>query len=178
MVKECTLADRGHFSSLYLEFLKDQAEQGSHLLPTLHNLSIFRGLFESYINGTLFGLCLLWWPEGDPAPTGVLLAGEDRSPSEWDTDLGKTANFWGVYVQPSHRGQGITMKLMQRSLEMGQEMGIQTIRTYVNSRNTHGDRVARAAGASPHMEEHYLSMDNAMNSPEALEGLARKVNDG
>lgn len=178
LVREATLSDRSHFCSIYMEFLKDQHEGGSHLLPTLHNLFLFRELFESYVSGSLYGLCIFWWPQEDDSPSGVVLAGEDQFPSDWDTDLGKTANLWGVYVQPTHRGQGITMKLFQRSLEIGRDMGIETIRTYVKAGNIHGERVALAAGTSSHMEEHYLSMSTAMTSPEALEGLAKEIPNG
>ncbi len=174
MIREATLDDRAQFSRLYMEFLKDQREQGSYILPSVANLARSRNMYEVYTTGTADGVCLLWYPSDAEEPAAVLLAGTHLPPFDWDTSLGRVAQLWGVYVEPRHRGKGITMKLFERAMEIGLGQGYATIQTHVLCGNSHGERVAREFGTRPHLEEHYIELGTAMTSPEARAGLARE----
>lgn len=175
MIREATLNDRAPFSRLWMEFLKDQHEKGSHILPSIANLARARNMMEVYSQGTADGLTLFWYPKGREEPVGVVLAGTQLPPSDWETDLGRVAMLWGVYVEPEYRGQGITMKLFKRAMEIGIGQGYTTIETMVLCRNSHGDRVARQFGTLPHLEEHFITLKDGATSPEALASLAKET---
>ena len=88
-----------------VRFLKEQRGNGSHVHDSLHNLMLQRDLFDAYVSGSLFGCCLFWTPEPGADAQGCLLSGESWDPSSTETDLGKLAILWGVYVRPEHRGK-------------------------------------------------------------------------
>ena len=173
-ISEATLQDRPHFMRLYSEFQKDQREKGSYFLPSTHNLNLAKNMFEKYAEGQVEGFTLLWTPE-EGEPVAILMAGSDINPNHWELSLEKLAILWSVYVQPSHRGQGLTMKLFKRAWEMGVGMGYQTIVTYALVGNTHGERVAYAAGVKPAMVEYNLNLLAGMKTSAAQEGLERKA---
>jgi len=175
MIHEATLTDRPHFMRLYSEFQKSQSEKGSHFLPSIHNLNLSKGMFESYAMGKTEGFTLLWTPKDKESPVALLLAGMELLPSPWELDLGKTAILWAVYVEPEYRGQGITMKLFQKARELGIGIGIETIITYVLEGNSHGDRVATAFGTRPMLSEHHIKLLDGMSTKESLDGLQKET---
>jgi GNAT superfamily N-acetyltransferase len=173
VIHEATLADRPHFMRMYPEFQKDQHEKGSYFLPSTHNLSLAKNMFETYATGSVDGFCLLWIPESEGEPVAFLLAGADVNPNRWELDLGRLASLWAVYVQPTHRGQGISMKLFDRAMQMGLGMGVDSIVTYVLTTNPHGERVALEFGTKPVLVEHHVRLREALTSPEGQASLQR-----
>jgi GNAT superfamily N-acetyltransferase len=119
-------------------YLTDQRKDGSVVHDSLHNLNFFRGYFDSYVMGSRFGFCLLWYPEDDPTPRGLLLAGEFFEAPALETDLGKVGKVWGVYVEPEHRGEHIGKQLEAYALPLGLKMGFESIETTVRSNNPAG----------------------------------------
>lgn len=140
---------------LYREFQLDQADKGSYFLPNTHNLNMSKNMFEKYAEGQLEGFTFFW---EDPEPVGFLLCGSDINESGWDLTLGKLCIMWAVYVQPSHRGQGITGKLFKRANELGIAMGYETVMTYVLSTNPLGQRAADLYGVRPALVEYNLPL--------------------
>ncbi len=161
MIRSATIRDRPQFLYLWGKFLSDQRKNGSHLLDTPRNLHQFQGYFESYTFGALHGMVLFWHPEGEPEPVAVVMAGEEAHPSVWETDLGRMAILWGVWVDPEFRGQGITAKLFARAKVLGEEIGFETVETQVRLGNDHGERVALAFGTRAHSEVHFVTLEKA-----------------
>jgi len=175
MIHEGTLQDRPHFMRLYFEFQKSQAEKGSYFLPSVHNLNLSKGIFEQCAEGSLEGFTLFWIPQNSSEPVSFLMGSTDPTPNPYELTLGKLAILWAVYVEPSHRGQGITMKLFQRATEMAIGMGYKSILTYVLSSNPHGERVAIDYGVRPAVTEYITSIDKTMLSPEFTKGIQRET---
>jgi ribosomal protein S18 acetylase RimI-like enzyme len=178
MIRSATLQERPAFMRLWAEHLEEQEKDGSHLLATRGNLYRFLDYFESYIGGSLFGLCVVC--EVDDDLVGVVLAGEFATPDNWETSLGKLGTLWGVYVIPPFRGRGIGVKLFARAKEMGVEMGFDTIETYIRVNNPQGKAVAAAAGTAVYIQQHLISLHDpkVLTNEAALKGLAREVSHG
>jgi len=180
MIRQATLHDRPHFLALWSEYMTEQEKAGGHILANRRNLYQHLDIFESYVEGVVPGTCLLWEPGTTEIPVGLTLAGEFAGGEEWERSLGKVASLWGVYVQPAYRGQGIAVKLFQRALGIGLELGFDTIETYVRTENEHGQRVAKAFGTVPHLEQHIIPLRDprVLNNDEARRALGREVSNG
>ena len=178
MIRPAELSDRPHFLRLWSRMMTEQEKEGSHLKANLANLYRCLDLFEGYITGSLFGFCILYQPE-DREPVGAVMAGELAVPDEFETDLGRLATLWGVYVDTPYRGQGIGVKLLARAYELGSEIGFDAVETYVRAGNTHGERMAEACDPTVYMRQHVsLLRDPKMfDNEEAQKALAREVSD-
>lgn len=179
MIREATLEDRAEFLRLWASHMAEQEKDGSFLCANRHNLYRYLEFFESYTLGNTDGICIVYACD-DGSLAGVILTGEFPGPNDWEVSLGKLATLWGVYVQPSHRGQGISMKLTAKCFEIGRERKFDAVETFVRVSNVHGQRISRAAGNQVHMEQHITFLNNpkALTSNEALEALGREVTDG
>lgn len=149
--------DRPHFMRLFQGYLTDERKGGSHTWDSLHNLNLYRRLFDSYTTGSLFGWTVLWTPNGEPdRPGGLVMAGEGSEPSGWETDRGKVAILWGVFVEEPYRGKGVGLSLQQEMLKMGlQHDYFQTIETSTRLNNPHGERMAEGFGTTPYATLHF-----------------------
>lgn len=179
MIHQATLSDRPDFLRLWSEHMTEQEKDGSHMLGSTKNLYRSLESFESYTTGAVSGMCLLW-ETADKERVAIAMVGGFAGLDEWETNMGNIATFWGVYVQPSYRGQGICVKLFQKALEIGLEIGFDTVETYVRVNNPHGQRVAKAFGVQPYMQLHLISLRDpkVLNNDEAREALGREVTDG
>ena len=166
MIREATRHDRPAFLQLWQEYQKEQREHGSHVHDSLANLMIHRDLFDAYVTGSLFGFCLFWTPNKMTEPQACVMAGEPWGESRWETDLGKTATLWGVYVHPEHRGGGIGLKLERAALPVGLNMGFKTVETFVLVGNPHGERIALGFGTEPRMAWHTADLQQVADSLE------------
>ncbi len=179
MFRLATIDDRSHFLRLWAQHMTEQEKEGSHVTANLANLYRCLDLFEGYAMGSLFGMTVLCQPPG-LEPVGAVMAGELSVPDEFDTDLGKLATLWGVYVEPSHRGQGIGVKLFQEILQVGLEKGFDSVETHIRVKNEHGRRVAEAFGTAPYMQQHIASLRDPaiLTNEQAQKALAREVSNG
>ena len=158
MIRQAELEDRPEFLRLWQKYLTDQRKDGGYLWDSLHNLHLFLEFFEAYTLGSLRGVAMFWWPDVLDHPVGVILAGQTASRDDWETDLGETATFWGVYVEPSYRGRGVHVRLFKRAQELGLRMGLDTIETGFRIRNHRGRAAAATAGTQAFAETHYISL--------------------
>ena len=154
MIYQATYQDRPHFLRLWAEHRKEQRDLGDSLHATTRNLLNFAGYFDSYTMGQMFGFCLLWTPDGEETPQGIIMFGEETKIGEWDTDRPKCAILWGVYVCPEYRGQGMGLKLELAALPVGIKMGFRYIETMVLTINKHGEKVALDFGTTAESERH------------------------
>jgi GNAT superfamily N-acetyltransferase len=158
VIREATLKDRPEFLRLYNEYLLEERKNGSHLPANLHNLNFFRRYFDAYVLGSLFGACLLWFPEGEEIPRGLALVGEQFDPPGWESDLGRSCFIWGLYVEPPYRGQEVGLQLGQFGIKRGIEMGFKTVETSVRTANNHGENAVLKFGTKPYATYHLANI--------------------
>ncbi len=179
MIRLAKLHDRPHFLRMWSRYLSGQEKDGSHLIENLHNLFIFLDFFESYVLGNVDGHCLLWQIP-DREPSGLLMFGAALDPPGWETDLGKTGNLWGVYVDPEFNGQGIALKMVAYGQKLALEAGFDTAETVIRGNNVQPLNLAGETGTEVYAQQHVISLrDNEMlNSEAAKKTLARGVQHG
>ena len=154
MIRTATLSDRPDFLRLWAEFMAEQEKEGSHILATTNNLYRMLETFESYVTGGTGGLCLFWKTE-EGSPVAVTMVGELPSSDMWDTTFGKTATLWGVYIQPSHRNEGITRELFRHAFGVVSGMGFDSVETYIRADNLQAQEIIKISGGVPYTN-HYL----------------------
>ncbi len=178
MIRLGTFEDRPHFLWLWARLLESQRKLGSPVLPNLCNLYHCLDAFESYTGGNVPGCVVFWWPKESEEPVGVVMGGAELAPNHWETDLGRLATLWGVYVDPEYQGQGIGLKMFVEILRVGRELGFDSVETHIISGNEHGREIAEASGARPHNSQYFLSLRDpeTMKNEAAQRGVAREVN--
>lgn len=109
---------------LWLAMLGENFQIGGEIMPTPHNLDIYRGLMSAYLTGAAEGVVLV--AEQDERLVGVLLWGQGGD-NPFDTRWGRCAMGWGVYVRPGARGTGLStaLRLEGRALLYG--MGFDSV---------------------------------------------------
>ena len=174
MIRLATLEDRPHFLRLWSQYLQDQEKAGSRVLGNLNNLYQFLSYFEGYATGSQLGGTLLCQPSDAEEPVAVVMGGE-TGPEEFETDLGKTAMMWGIYVDPKFRGRGIGLKMIAESHKFLLEWGFDSVNTYTRTDNTDALKVAAEAGLSAYMIQQIVSLRDPkmLNNEEARKTLAR-----
>ena len=107
-------------------------------------------------------MCLLWYPEGETEKAeGVLLAGEYFDPPGLETDYGKTANLWGVYVAPEHRGNKVAARLQAYALPLGIKLGFDAMTTVVRVDNPAG--LSLDIGQKPYGVFYHADLQKTLN---------------
>src|SRR5688572_1449980 len=97
-------ADRERWFTLWRAYVEEQYQLGSVIKPTVPTWRQYLDLYNSYVDGSLFGLVLLAETEGHLL--GTCMGGEHPSGLHFETTRGKSAILWGVYVIPEYRQQG------------------------------------------------------------------------
>lgn len=109
-----TKKDRTLFAQLWKEFLEEEYADGGDLPPTKHNVMEAMSLMYGYADGYYRGACCL--AEDDGEAVAIALAGESPGGGlqfEYrNSDKGRTATVWGVYVKPSHRQKNIGHEIL------------------------------------------------------------------
>lgn len=124
-IVQVSRASRDQFLELWLEYLKEQHELGSAVLPSYHNALQYGSLLDSYLRGSLFGFGLMGL---DPSPCACLLIGESPDNGlSLETTRGRSAILWGVYVLPSHRRRGYARQIQDYGVPLVKELGFKTI---------------------------------------------------
>jgi GNAT superfamily N-acetyltransferase len=122
--------DRPKFLKLWKSFMHEEQQLGSLVHPSDYNLRQHCQLFESYTGGSLFGLCVL--AEVGEEPVGILMVGEDYPGGlVLETDLGKSAQVWGVYVDPAYRKTGLAHRMQDFGLPETMKLGFDTVTSMV-----------------------------------------------
>jgi hypothetical protein len=140
-------SDRDSFRRLQLASLQEEYATGSHVLPTGQSLQWWLDLYQSYVHGSLYGVCLLWAPPDVLLPGGFALVGEGWEPESRDTTTGRTATLWSHYVEPSLRG-GAGTELGQAAWRWARESGFDSGSFYIREQGCN-HALAKRFGAVP-----------------------------
>lgn len=155
---------------LYMDYLIEERKDGSHLLDTIHNLNFFRRYFDAYVMGSLFGACILWYPDNEPEiPRGLALVGEQWEKPGWETDLGRMCYIWGLYVEPPHRGNGVSLQLGEFGIRRGVEIGFDTVETTVRDLNPQGEGATLKFGTKPYAMYHIANIKELHNKLKGIQ---------
>lgn len=117
-VRRAMLQDEGSFRTLWQRFTEQQFNEGSLILPNEHNLNSSTRMFHSYVSGQALGL-VLFACDG-VKDIGVWMEGV---PGDLELSIGPYTMLWGLYYDPQYRGQGITHKLTEVSMEWTHKQG-------------------------------------------------------
>lgn len=139
-------SDLGAFEEMLRAFLLEQAAAGSTVQVTRRTVDWYRDLARSYVLGSLFGVLVL---AEEGAPVGFALAGEDLGQPRLDSDLGRQAAVWAVWVNPAHRKHGTGLAMLSFGRPLLVDQGFQTAVTSVREGNVEGDALTRGFGARP-----------------------------
>lgn len=170
-----TPEDRESFLRLWREFLKEQEEWGGDIPPTRDNLLEYLKLYDSYLQGSLFGFCLLG--EESDETMGVLLAGEFPLPFQFQSSLpGRQGQLFGVYVVPEWRRGGVAWALQDRAVEEGLRLGFRRVRSWVLWDYPAGEANALGWGAQPLAR--VIEFDLMDPHGQALRGPGEEDSDG
>lgn len=121
IVRLATRADREPFLNLWLDYLKENADLGSPVLPSRYNMTQYRDLFDSYTVGSLRGTPVI--ASTSRGGVGVLMAGEPPGGFHLETSRGRLMEVWGVYVVPEHRRRGLAHKMQDHGRRVGIDLG-------------------------------------------------------
>lgn len=132
-------------------YLLEQATAGSPTRVTRRTVDWYRDLARSYLRGSLFGSVVVAEVEGPAGPqvVGFAMAGEDLGTPRVDTDLGKVAVVWLVWVRPEHRKLGTALSMLSYGRPRLVEQGFVTAAMGVRTGNSESHALCRAYGAQP-----------------------------
>ena len=137
-VREAKPRDIGLFKKLWIKLLADQNSKGSLIKANDVNLDVATNLFKMYVDSEISGefqregvvlfvsdVAVLMW--GDMGPNFQLEIGD------------KIAYGWGIYIEPEHRGKGISDQLQAEAIKKLSEMGFDAMlgSTLVNDSHGH-----------------------------------------
>lgn len=120
IVRHATLDDRRDFKHLWRMLLEEGAEQGSEIAADEHNLDIYVGIFERYIQGLVRGVVILAEID-DAGPVGVVMWGDPQNP--FHMNFPRLASGWGTYVVPEAREDGISLELRKEACKALKALG-------------------------------------------------------
>jgi L-amino acid N-acyltransferase YncA len=156
VIRLATKSDRSCILKLYKAMFEEQLPFGGEVKPSEGTLKEMGTLFDAYVEGSLFGVVVVWCPEGEPQ--GVVMAGEFWDPPNFDTSLGKVAEGWGIYVAAGHRKQGVA-KAMQEACQVELErLAFNTVISHVLLGNEAGAQNLRSHGWSPVATQYALTL--------------------
>jgi ribosomal protein S18 acetylase RimI-like enzyme len=139
-----TPADLPAWEDRLRAYLLEQ-EKSSPVRLTRRTLDWYRNLAHSYLKGSLFGVLVLAMKEAEM--TGFALGGEDPGTPHLDTNLGRQAVVWLVWVDPAHRQSGLGLGMLSFGRPHLVELGFETAVMSVRAANAEGVRLTEAFGA-------------------------------
>jgi GNAT superfamily N-acetyltransferase len=151
-IRPATPKDREAWFRLCRDYVEEQFQQGSVIKPASGTWRQYLDFFDSYVGGSLWGLCLLAEVVDEVTGNrlvGFALGGESPSSLWFETTRGKSAILWAVYTVPEYRQQGISKALLIKSKEVGADLGFDCVVSEILPK-PHLERNAWAAGTQPY----------------------------
>ena len=124
-IRVASAKDATTFRSFFKAFVIDQARRGGQIAGEDRTMAaLYEPLFWAYVNGERNGVCLL---AGIQPVVGILLWGDTLAPSPIAFRDGPVAQGWGVYVEPSMRGTGISRRMRKAARKILRDMGFKRL---------------------------------------------------
>ena len=138
-VRKAKPEDRKLFLKLFKEHLEAIEGEPGRILPTEKNLEVVGRIFDTYVNKDLQGIVLL------VAQDAFLIHGE-QGPPLFETNLGKTATSWGVYVREPLQRQGVYQAMYKRAKKLLKEMEFDSVIGFVMAEGGPGLGASKKVG--------------------------------
>ena len=120
-IRQARQADRQAFYDMWLAFLQETSEDGRLLAPTRYNMSFFAHWYDQILLGFKGGF-VLFAEDDEGERVGVGFYAEDP-PDSMQLTVARPIRCWGIWVDPKHRGKGISLKLQQEGIEEARRLG-------------------------------------------------------
>lgn len=152
VVRLAEMSDRGRLQGLMREFLVENAQNGSDILPTERSLAFLDEMVFAYIDTRLLGAVTV--ATVDDVLVGFVLAGETPSRGlPYDSALGKVAFGWGSWVHPAARRMGLARRMRELAVEELKRYRFETLTGGVHVGNPGAAAELAAFGAKPHLTQ-------------------------
>ena len=130
-VREAKPRDLGLFKKLWVQFMENQQAYDADVGVTERNIELYCNMFDHFVNNPEDGIVLFI---GENA---VLMWGS-AGDSPFETNCGRTATAWGVFVEDKLRGKGAGDLLRQHAKKVLYDRGFDTVLGCVLKDNIHG----------------------------------------
>jgi GNAT superfamily N-acetyltransferase len=111
---------------LWAEYLGNEALiNAGGVPPTEHNMEVFGNVFDAYVSGEHDGVVLLH------AEDAILMWG-DPGGQLFESELGRQAQGWGVYVREKLRGKGVAHAMQTKAVNILRDMKFDSVCGNVN----------------------------------------------
>lgn len=153
------------FEKMLRAYLLEESETGSRMLFTRRTMDWYRTLGRSYVLGALFGSIVLAVVESEVGSqvVGFVLEGEDEGEPRLDTNLGRRAQMWIVWVDPAHRRAGAALDMLRFGCPRLVELGFETMGMGTREENSGAQALAKALGAQPTERLYFLPLKEEPN---------------
>jgi len=111
MFRDAQPQDRAEFLRLFEEYVEELKLYGGEMEPDLDTLRSARSLFDSYVDGALPGVCVLFDPPGEGLQGFTLVGAESGNPVFPKRKFGKLAIAWAIYLQPKWRKRNVAQSI-------------------------------------------------------------------
>jgi GNAT superfamily N-acetyltransferase len=142
-----TMADLETVIVMLRSYLREQQMGGSPVLFTRQTLDVYRDMARCYLSGLMEGLVVLAEDEGEVV--GFALSGEEMAPPALETDLGRMAQVWLVWVDPTYRKTGAALGMLSWGRPHLLERGFERACMCIRKGNDLGEKLTLSYGARP-----------------------------
>lgn len=140
-----TPGDREPLAAALWSYLKQEREAGSLITVVPRNWGAYWDLAWSYLQGSLFGVVGTGWH--GPNLVSCTVIGEDWNGPRFETDEGKVAFCWLVWVHPDYRRLGAATAMLQSVENHLLDMGFAVGRTTTREGNAGAQGLAMGYGS-------------------------------
>jgi len=159
MFRDAMPSDRAAFLKMWAA-MYDELEQYDCLQTSAPDtMRDVAGLFDAYVEGSLFGAVVLYEPPGE-RPIGCIMVGESNGPMTIRADkrFGRIAHLWGIYMNPDSRVKHVGSHMVENAFKKLREVGLSTVVFEVATGNTHTLEGVLALGCEPKSIVHTIDL--------------------
>ena len=123
------------------DYMEHMYTEGGYYPPSQHNLQTYYNMYEGIVLGYSEGVVMM--ARDDDKYIGFVWGGNVPDSSlQLESDLGKVFFFYACWVQPEHRGRGISVELNVAAIENAADRGFKSFMTDVRNGNNAAEHSA------------------------------------
>jgi hypothetical protein len=165
--RDAQLTDRTAYLDLFTQYIEELKLYGGELEADLETLRSARSLFDSYVNGEMAGVCVLFDPPGEGLQGFTLVGASGGIPMFPKRKFGRLAQAWAIYLQPKWRSRNVAQDIWVNTGKKLLALGFDTLIGDILVQNKVSQVACAAVGWEPH------SVNYAMNLKEWKNGTGR-----